>query len=152
MLVIWFLFLLFYLSLDCSRDCYYHCFVGLFCSPHQVGLPYIYPSLNHKWTISVRFLSKCILLYNFGFCIWWAKHMHNFRPFFWSNFYKDIRFGGLKDTPAPTQNIEGIQPPEAPPPPLPKPMYPRTKMFEDPPTLVLILKKKVRNFFVGVAQ
>ena len=29
----------FYLSLDC----YYNCFVGLFCSPHQVGLPCFFP-------------------------------------------------------------------------------------------------------------
>ena len=39
------LFLLFYLSLDC----YYHWFVGVFCSPHQVGLPCLFPKfVVHK--------------------------------------------------------------------------------------------------------
>ena len=38
MLIIWFCSSCFYLSLDC----YYHYFVGLFCSPHQVGLPCLF--------------------------------------------------------------------------------------------------------------
>ena len=55
------------------------------------------------------------------FCIWSAKYMHNFRPFLvW--IFKDIGFfGGLKDTPTPTQNIEGAQLPK--PPLLPKLMH-----------------------------
>ena len=52
------LFLLFYLSLDC----YYHCFVGLFCSPHQVSLPCFFLLFSiFKVSLCTVLRSLCVL-------------------------------------------------------------------------------------------
>ena len=81
---------------------------------------------NPKSTISVPFLSKYVIYTILGVArgqrplaienfVFGGLNLYNFRPFVVLTFYKDIEFlGGLKDTPAPTQNIEGSQPSRAP--------------------------------------
>ena len=71
------------------------------------------------------FLSKITRIHDFGGSqggraplpikenfVFGELNMHNFRPLFQSKYIRiyDFFWGGLKDTPTPTQNTEGTQP------------------------------------------